>query len=353
MKTIKLFVIVLLICSLLNLNILPANAKEIKYFFVDDDAKSSWYDQTHFNTIQKAIDASSNDDVIYVSNGNYFEKITINKSINLLGFDKTNIFRNETIKTNIISINSENVSISSFNIYYKNISEKTTGISIQGKNSKIDNCSFYKCGNGIIIKSDKNSVKDCHFYNNSVGIKIYTSNSTNISNSYFENNSRIGLIIEGSENSIIKKNNFLNNLYGISIESIILPSIPEEPNPPIIEAKYNTIYLCNFINNSNHTYFSVNTYENYFDNGSFGNYWDDYNGTDNNSDGIGDTKYDFKKYDFYDRFPLIEPYFKEEDSDEKGLKLNDIFYILLIGIVFSVIILIPIAYYFRKKILKL
>lgn len=44
-----------------------------------------------------------------------------------------------------------------------------------------------------------------------------------------------------------------------------------------------------------------------FDNGTRGNYWSDYNGTDSNGDGIGDTPYliDANRTDFY---PLIAPF---------------------------------------------
>ncbi len=45
---------------------------------------------------------------------------------------------------------------------------------------------------------------------------------------------------------------------------------------------------------------------NRFDNGQEGNYWDDYNGTDSNGDGVGDTPY-FIDNNSVDQFPLIYP----------------------------------------------
>jgi hypothetical protein len=44
-----------------------------------------------------------------------------------------------------------------------------------------------------------------------------------------------------------------------------------------------------------------------WDNGSQGNYWSDYNGTNTNGDGIGDTPYSIG-FGYYDNYPLMTPY---------------------------------------------
>ena len=49
----------------------------------------------------------------------------------------------------------------------------------------------------------------------------------------------------------------------------------------------------------------VNSHNNTWDNGCEGNYWDDYNGTDSDEDGIGDTEYTIDE-DNIDRFPLMK-----------------------------------------------
>jgi nitrous oxidase accessory protein NosD len=83
----------------------------------------------------------------------------------------------------------------------------------------------------------------------------------------------------------------------------------------------NKVYLNNFINNTDNvdshgstniwnspleiTYtYDGTTYESYV-----GNYWDDYEGTDAEGDGIGDTDYSIdSKEDENDDYPLMMPF---------------------------------------------
>ena len=52
---------------------------------------------------------------------------------------------------------------------------------------------------------------------------------------------------------------------------------------------------------------------NSWDNGREGNFWDNYNGTDSNGDGIGDTPYVIDE-DNIDYYPLMYPYDVENDA---------------------------------------
>jgi parallel beta-helix repeat protein len=73
-------------------------------------------------------------------------------------------------------------------------------------------------------------------------------------------------------------------------------------------AENNIFYHNTFVNNNKNVGYNwqINGIGNSWDNGIEGNYWDDYNGTDANGDGIGDTPYiiDDKNQDNY---PLMEP----------------------------------------------
>ena len=72
---------------------------------------------------------------------------------------------------------------------------------------------------------------------------------------------------------------------------------------------YNLIYKNDFINNHRQA-FDTGENEWSFDWGniSIGNYWSDYNGTDNNDDGIGDTPYMIPGGNSTDSHPLMQPW---------------------------------------------
>jgi len=95
-------------------------------------------------------------------------------------------------------------------------------------------------------------------------------------NSIFENGDG-GIEMAYSNNSVIAYNEIFDNSdYGLSI----YPGFN------------NTIHHNNFIGNGESTSQGYNDGSgNVWDNGTHGNYWSDYNGTDSNGDGIGETPY--------------------------------------------------------------
>lgn len=72
-------------------------------------------------------------------------------------------------------------------------------------------------------------------------------------------------------------------------------------------SKNNNIHHNNLFNNKHNAY---DEYCNKWDNDypSGGNFWGDYNGTDDDGDGIGDTPYNISGGDSQDRYPLMEPW---------------------------------------------
>jgi nitrous oxidase accessory protein NosD len=82
----------------------------------------------------------------------------------------------------------------------------------------------------------------------------------------------------------------------------------------------NTIWHNNFVNNTQlFTLYYTWTFptNNYWDNGKEGNYWSSYNGSDGNSDGVGDTPYVLAA-NCTDNYPLMQPYVAASSTVQLG-----------------------------------
>ena len=189
------------------------------------------------------------------------------------------------------------------------------GIEIQGyyRNIVEYNTAIYNNDNGIsIYTSDKNKIINNNVSSNNYS-GIYNTGSDNniIANNYAMLNNKFGICITDSNYLNISRNSLIDSDYGIffrfsnwaTINNNIL--IDNKIGIDINQSDGNTLYYNNFISNSEQAYDDSN---NQWDNGvSSGNYWSDYNGTDANGDGIGDTPYIIDE-NSQDNYPLMEPW---------------------------------------------
>jgi len=72
------------------------------------------------------------------------------------------------------------------------------------------------------------------------------------------------------------------------------------------QSSNNTIYSNNFVNNDLQVLIDTDS-ANVWDNGAEGNYWNNYTGTDNDGDGMGDTPYVIDENN-QDNYPLVKQY---------------------------------------------
>ena len=113
-----------------------------------------------------------------------------------------------------------------------------------------------------------------------------------ISGNQIDNNGYAAFYFDGAVNCTITENNVVDNSCFCNIRH---------------GSENNTFFHNNFIGNWTGSPGDRGT-QNFWDNGLEGNYWEEYNGTDANGDGIGDTPYLIDNYSSsVDRYPLMNP----------------------------------------------
>ena len=161
-------------------------------------------------------------------------------------------------------------------------------------NKIVDNdCGIYNDG------VEGNDIWNNIISNNNVGIRLLLGSCryNTISKNVISNNTVSGFDIGvDANNNTIEKNDILNNSQGILCGY-----------GAVVKPRDNLFFYNSFIDNSHNAYDEGN---NTWYNSTLkeGNYWDDYNGTDANGDGIGDTPYNISGGDNQDLYPLMQPY---------------------------------------------
>ena len=153
-----------------------------------------------------------------------------------------------------------------------------------------------RSGRGIDLSSRSNiKIKNTDIKNFFHGVYLDLSYNNTIYGNNITNN-YAGVCLYSSSDNDIYGNEITNNIYGFSLHF----------------SSNNRFYHNNFINNTNHV--TLHDYSNFWDNDCEGNYWSDYNGTDADHDGIGDTPYIIDENNT-DRYPLMNPYWNPGDID--------------------------------------
>ena len=215
------------------------------------------------NTIQKHIYGYGA--LLYFSDGNRFTENQL-----------TDNYRGVTVRESDNNKVTDNKVSVSTGVYVRPTDETmrgSYGIKIQqSSNTSITGNSLMYCPNGVLILSNSshNIVE-----NNAISNSCYVG----VTVAYYSNHNKISV------------NNLVDNGVGVKF----------------VNSSDNLVHHNGFINNGVLVSSHLDTEVNFFDDGIEGNFWSDYNGTDGNGDGVGDTPYIIDDNN-QDNFPLMERY---------------------------------------------
>ncbi|MEA1865918.1 MAG: NosD domain-containing protein [Euryarchaeota archaeon] len=174
-----------------------------------------------------------------------------------------------------------------------------------------DDDGIYLCGS-----SDDTLTSNTASGNGNNGIYLYYSSDNTLTSNTVSGNGNDGIYLDHSSDNTFTSNNAAGNRYcgiciGWSSDNNTLTSnnaAGNGDNGIYLRglSNNNTLYHNNLLDNTQNAY-DEHTHQ--WDSGSAGNYYSDYTGTDNNTDGIGDTPYPIPGGGgSIDRFPLMQPW---------------------------------------------
>ena len=175
----------------------------------------------NYDTIQAAIDAPQTLDehTILVDSGTYYEHVTIDKSISLVGESKATTIINGNGTTNTIFITTDEVEVSGFTITNGGSSWLDSGICVNGSASKIhDNLVASNSRIGIFLSFSNNNTLSCNtLSNNAVGIYLNNSDFNEVRNNSVMNNEH-GIWLVYSSRNTFAYNNISDNSFNLGID---------------------------------------------------------------------------------------------------------------------------------------
>jgi len=144
-----------------------------------------------YPTIQEAINAASFGDTVYVRSGTYYEHLTVNKSISLVGENPTSTIIDGSWVGTVVYVIASHVTVANFTIIHSGEEWLDSGIRLNG----INNCTIK---NNLIVE-------------NRDGVRVEVSSYVNIYNNTIERYTWIEEYTDGAYFDLSNNNLFQNN----------------------------------------------------------------------------------------------------------------------------------------------
>lgn len=188
--------------------------------YVNDDAVPPYNGTIEhpFKYIQDGINASLDNEIVYVYNGTYMENVIIDKTIELIGENKNSTIIDGGENENTITFKTNSSVISNFTILHNNTNKSKNdfvGIYIQ------QNCWGNTIYNNIIIKNGKSGITVNDSCRTMINNNIITLNGIGICLTKDINGLYQKSIVITCSNKIEYNEISLNGLYGIYIKSVL------------------------------------------------------------------------------------------------------------------------------------
>lgn len=183
----------LLILSIVLIAFFVINAVPLKTYGQQNLRVQNLNTGENYETIQEAINAAGKGDTIHVRNGTYYEHVVVNKTISLVGENKSNTIIDGQRSENVILVTAIEVTMRGFTIQSSGYTLTQSGVNI--------------------YRSSGNKISDNIIRDNLHGIYLYYSGENTVLNNTILDN-RYGISLTSATNNVVSNNNFSRNKYG-------------------------------------------------------------------------------------------------------------------------------------------